>query len=160
MAGCALLRCGVLGASTCARPRSTEPATTLLLRKRCRWLRSGLGTRKESVNACAPTLSFMAPEAGFEPATSKLTASCSTAELLRNANYSAILPVKCELVNYRPAFSAASIRRCSSRRFKVSRLSYCFLPRPTAMRSFMNRPPVSISSGTIVLPCCFASMSA
>lgn len=26
----------------------------------------------------------LAPETGFEPATSKLTASCSTAELLRN----------------------------------------------------------------------------
>ena len=33
---------------------------------------------------------IMAPETGFEPATSKLTASCSTTELLRitSVNYS------------------------------------------------------------------------
>jgi hypothetical protein len=38
-AGCALLRCGVLGASTCACPRSTEPGTYASLR----WLVPGSG---------------------------------------------------------------------------------------------------------------------
>ncbi len=38
----------------------------------------------------------MAPEAGLEPATSKLTASCSTIELLRNTalDYSLVLRLK------------------------------------------------------------------
>lgn len=39
----------------------------------------------------------MAPTAGLEPATSKLTASCSTIELRRNTN--AIIPLPLSLVN-------------------------------------------------------------
>lgn len=48
--------------------------------------RRTISSPKEIGRAMSARLIFrpMAPEAGFEPATSKLTASCSTAELLRN----------------------------------------------------------------------------
>jgi hypothetical protein len=67
MAGYALLCCGVLGASTCARPRFAEPATT----PGCAVLSlNPIRSQNKKKRTFGEEGSFLlAPGTGFEPAT-------------------------------------------------------------------------------------------
>lgn len=58
-----------------------QPALTCPARRTMRLAGCGNGTSREP---CPRLRSELAPEAGFEPATRRLTVACSTAELLRN----------------------------------------------------------------------------
>src|SRR5258708_40226011 len=82
---------------TC-RQRSSQPksACSILLRRRlCPLQRANPKTKGQEKGKAVPTailprpkcqilLRKLAPQAGFEPATLRLTAGCSTIELLRN----------------------------------------------------------------------------